>query len=125
MRNASSVIALAFVGFAVVLAGFIGSRLNEQAVALLAGTVLGVALALPIGIAIGWYVKSSRTSHQASSQAMMIVPQPTASAAAQYMKAANPWSSAYPIGQGAPLLAPRQFTIVGEEPVNYESDTVW
>ena len=127
MRNASSIVALAFVGFAVVLAGFIGSRLNEQAVALLAGTVLGVVLALPIGITIGWYIKSSRRSDQSTSQQMLIIPQPHSaqSAASQYMKTGHSWGNAYSVGQGTPMLAPRQFTIVGEEPVGHESDSVW
>ena len=55
MKQASAIVTLSFVGFAIALAAFIGSRLSEQAVALLAGTICGMMLALPIGAAIGWF----------------------------------------------------------------------
>ena len=130
MKNAGMIIALAFVGFVIVLAVVIGNRLDEQAVALLAGTACGVGLATPLGVAIGWYVQSRRSVERAApSQPMMIVtpPQPQQPMVAGYMNApVNPaWSGAYPIGQGTPMIAPRQFTIVGEEPLSHESDSIW
>jgi hypothetical protein len=123
MKQASAIVTLSFVGFAIALAAFIGSRLSEQAIALLAGTICGMVLALPIGAAIGWFAKSHRPSERADSPPMMIVT-PTQPYAA--VSTNQTWRGAYPIGPTVPQLAPRKYnTIGGEEFINHESDAVW
>ena len=128
MKNATSILMLSFVGFAVVLAGFIGSRLNEQAVALLAGTICGIGIALPLGMVIGWYVGKRRAAEHAtlSAQPTVIMTQPQVQPARGYAGASpnGAWNSLY-ASQPVPLLAPRQFTIVGEETFNHDSESVW
>jgi hypothetical protein len=77
MKNATTIIALALAGFFIVLAVMIGSRLNEQAVSMLAGTACGVGVAIPLGVAIGMYVAGQRRHGRDSVQPpqIVIVPQ--------------------------------------------------
>jgi hypothetical protein len=123
MKHASLVITLSLVGFAITLAVFIASRLSDQAVALLAGTIFGMVLALPIGGAIGWFARSHRASDRSESSPMMIVtpPQPYLNTSTMPV-----WRGTYPGGSNVPQLAPRHYnTIGGEELLNHEPDAVW
>jgi hypothetical protein len=134
MKQATFITGLSCVGFAVGLAAFIGSRLSEQEIALMAGALFGLIVALPIGALIGWAAKGSRSIERSSvpSQPMVIMTQPQLPAAAQYGAAAqymaasvNPaWHTAYPIAASAPLQ-PRKYTIGGEEIISHESAAVW
>jgi hypothetical protein len=87
MKQATFITGLSCVGFAVGLAAFIGSRLSEQAIALMAGAVFGMLVALPIGALIGWAVKGSRSIERNSppSQPMVIMAQPQLPAASPYL----------------------------------------
>ncbi len=125
MKQATAIIALSLIGFAIALAAFIGSRLSEQAIALLAGTFCGVGAALPIGVVIGWYIKSHRASDHASApaQPMVILAPPQPPQTASMLNQA--WHTVYPASLNAPQAAPRKYTIGGEEIVNHESDAVW
>jgi len=129
MNKAAIIVGLGFIGFFVVLAGFIGSRLNEQTVTMLAGLTCGVGVATPIGAAIGWYLRGRRSNDRVTAptlQPMMIMTQPqlppqsNPGYAAQSIN--NNWGGAYPLGQNT---TPRQFTIVGEEPTDHESNSIW
>jgi len=128
MNKAAMIIGIAFIGFFVVLAGFIGSRLNEQTVTMLAGLTCGVGVAMPIGAAVGWYFQGRRSNDRVTAQPMMIVTQPQPPSTPQInpgyaTQSISPaWGGAYPIGQNT---TPRQFTIVGEEPTHHESDSIW
>ena len=75
MKQATLIIGLACVGFAVGLAAFIGSRLSEQAVAMMAGAVFGILIALPIGTLVGWFMRAQRQTADRStnSQPMVIM----------------------------------------------------
>jgi hypothetical protein len=124
MKQATLIAALSCVGFSVGLAAFIGSRLSEQAVALLAGALFGLIVALPIGGLVGWAIKSSRSIERApSAQPMVIMTQPQLPAPSPYMNQA--WHGAYPIAANAPQLQPRKYTIGGEEVISHESSAVW
>lgn len=135
MKQATFITGLSCVAFAVGLAAFIGSRLSEQAIALMAGAIFGMLVALPIGALIGWAVKGSRSIERntAPSQPMVIMTQPQLPAASPYMSTAGHpgWQSAYPVaGQmlpaaSAPPVQPRKYTIGGEEIINHESVAVW
>ena len=67
MKQAALIAGLSCVGFSVGLAAFIGSRLSEQAIALMAGALFGMIVALPIGGLVGWAVKGSRSIERAPS----------------------------------------------------------
>jgi hypothetical protein len=128
MKHATLIAALSCVSFSVGLAAFIGSRLSEQAIALMAGALFGLIVALPIGGLIGWAIKGSRSSERApSAQPMVIMTQPQLPAAAPYLTApVNPaWHGAYPVAANAPQLQPRKYTIGGEEGISHESLAVW
>ena len=86
MKQATLITGLSCIGFAVALAAFIGSRLSEQAIALMAGALFGMIVALPIGALIGWAVKSSRSIERTSapSQPMVIMTQPQLPAPSPY-----------------------------------------
>jgi hypothetical protein len=135
MKQATFITGLSCVGFAVGLAAFIGSRLSEQAIALMAGALFGLIVALPIGILIGWAVKGSRSIERSSApaQPMVILTQPQLPAASPYITTAghSGWQQSYPVaGQmlpaaSAPQLQPRKYTIGGEEIIHHESVAVW
>ena len=129
MKQATLITGLSCIGFAVALAAFIGSRLSEQAIALMAGALFGMIVALPIGALIGWAVRSSRSSERSSapSQPMVIMTQPQLPAPSQYgATSASPmWHAAYPMAASAAPIQPRKYTIGGEEIINHESLAVW
>ena len=108
MKQASLILALAGLGFAVVLAAFIGSRLNEQTVALLAGTTCGVGLATPLGVAIGWYVRGRRAYDlvpPSPPPPIVIMPQPPPPSAPNFPLLPTSFAAAPPR---------RSFTIIGD-----------
>ena len=129
MKQATFITGLSCVGFAVGLAAFIGSRLSEQAIALMAGAVFGMLVALPIGALIGWAVKGSRSIERSSgpAQPMVIMTQPQLPANMQYLppSANSAWPNSYPVAASVPQVQPRKYTIGGEEIINHESVAVW
>ena len=128
MKQATAIIALSCTGFAVALAAFIGSRLSEQAIALLAGALFGMIVALPIGGLVGWAVKGSRSiERMPTAPPMVIMTQPQLPASPYMTPPVNPaWhGGAYPVAASAPQLQPRKYTIGGEEGLSHESSTVW
>jgi len=129
MKQATFITGLSCVGFAVGLAAFIGSRLSEQAIALMAGAIFGMLVALPIGALIGWAVKGSRSIERSTtpSQPMVIMTQPQLPAASPYISAAGHpgWQQSYPVAASTPQVQPRKYTIGGEEIINHESAAVW
>ena len=62
-------VALGLVSFIVVAGGIIGSRLSEQTLSFMAGVIFGGVTALPIGVMIGWVLKSPRQADRAYSTA--------------------------------------------------------
>jgi hypothetical protein len=127
MKQAALITGLSCIGFAVGLAAFIGSRLSDQAIALMAGALFGMIVALPIGALIGWAVKSSRSSERTSapSQPMVIMTQPQLPAASPYAASAHPAWQGYPVAATQSVPQPRKYTIGGEEIINHVSLAVW
>ena len=122
MKN-SSYIAIGSIAVAVVAAAVIGNRLSVQTLALMTGSLLGGVVGLPLGILIGWIARPVRSSERMEShQPPTVVVTPQTYPATP---TSNTWQSSYPIATSAPLSAPRQFTIGGEEMVSHESDAVW
>jgi hypothetical protein len=116
-------VALGLVSFIVVAGGIIGSRLSEQTLAFMAGVIFGGVTALPIGVMLGLFLKSSRTTERAYPQ-----PQPpiilTAPQVYPGISSANSYA-AQQVVSTAPG-ARREFTTIGEEERAYhESESVW
>ena len=116
-------VALGLVSFIVVAGGIIGSRLSEQTLAFMAGVIFGGVTALPIGVMIGWVLKSPRQTDRAYNQPQPPIiltapqPYPTVQGAGSY--------AAQQVVSSAPS-ARREFTTIGEEERAYhESESVW
>ena len=116
-------VALGLVSCIVVAGGIIGSRLSEQTLSFMAGVIFGGVTALPIGVMIGWVLKSPRQTDRAYNP-----PQPPIILTAPQAYPAMPTTSSYAAQQvvsGAPG-ARREFTTIGEEERAYhESESVW
>jgi hypothetical protein len=128
MKQATLFTGLSCIGFSVGLAAFIGSRLSDQAIALMAGALFGMIVALPIGALIGWAIKGSRSVERtaAPSQPMVIMAQPQLPAGSSYGSATgHMWNGAYSMAASVPPIQPRKYTIGGEEIINHESLAVW
>lgn len=122
MKN-SSFVAIGGIAVAVVAAAVIGSRLSEQTLALMTGALLGGVVALPLGMLIGWVARPARSVDRTETHhppTVVVTPQTYAGTPSGSM-----WQTPYPNASNAPLNAPRQFTIGGEEIVSHESDAVW
>jgi len=117
-------VALGIVSFVVVAGGVVGSRLSEQTLAFMAGVFFGGVAALPIGVVIGWIMKSPRTADRsyAPPQPPIILTPPQMYPS---MPNANPYAAAQQVVSTAPG-ARREFTTIGEEELAYhESESVW
>ena len=81
MKQTWLIIVLSAVGFAVALVVFIASRLSAEEVALLAGVVCGIGVAVPVGVVVGGVVAGRRRRDQPATSLPVIYvtqpPQPT------------------------------------------------
>jgi hypothetical protein len=113
MKHASLVVSLAIIGFAITFAVLLGSRLDDQEVALLAGIACGVGVAVPLGIALGMYVVAPRHHERDTPAAPSIIylPQPPASS--------QPGSAPY-LPPVRVTSAPRSFNIIGNSGLDDE-----
>ncbi len=102
MKNASTIIFLALVGFAITLAVIIGSRLNDQQVALLAGAACGVGVAIPLGIVIGAFAATQRQRGREAPPPIIYVTSPSA-----------PTSNA-PLLPARSMPPSRSFNVIGD-----------
>lgn len=126
MKHGALISVLMCTAFAMGLAAFIGSRLSEQAVALMAGTLLGLCVALPVGIVIGWAIKSQRQPDRANAPQPTVMMPTTMTAPYPAASITSAVGSSYPIGVWPPpQLPPRKYTIGGEEIVQHEPGTFW
>jgi hypothetical protein len=80
MKNASTIVFLALVGFVITLAVIIGSRLSDQQVALLAGLACGAGVAIPLGIVIGAFDAAQRQHGREAPPPIIYVTPPATSA---------------------------------------------
>ena len=81
MKQAALIVLLSMVGFAVALVVIIADRLSAEEVALLAGVVCGVGVAVPLGVMAGAAVAGRRRRDQPAASLPVIYvsqpPQPT------------------------------------------------
>jgi hypothetical protein len=90
--NASAAVAIVF--FSVVLAGFIGARVDQITIALLGGTFIGLVVAVPATALVVWIVLRQRDpwstgSQQRATQSWTSLEQPPASLSRQTMTTIN------------------------------------
>lgn len=125
MKHGSPYIVLVCTATAIGLAAFIGSRLSEQAVALMAGALLGLLLALPVGVIIGWALRSQRADRAATMPQSAVMLATQTPPIYQTMPSPITANMTYAAGGWLPQLPPRKYTIGGEEIVHHEPGTVW
>ena len=119
MKNSGAVIAIACIAFAVSLALIVGTRLSEQAMTMLTGAACGAGLSAPFAILAGMHIGLQRTARDrqlAQPQQPIVVmtpPQPH-----------QPAAPMLPTWSGWQPVAPRQYTILGEETVIDGNDPI-
>ncbi len=72
MKQVTLIVMLAMVGFAAALVAFIASRLTAEEVALLAGVMCGIGVAVPLGVAAGAAI-AARRRHDRISLALPVI----------------------------------------------------
>lgn len=81
MKQIALIVLLSSVGFAAALIGFIANRLSAEEVAVLAGVVCGVGVAVPVGVMVGAALakRQRRDRSTATLPALYVtqLPQPT------------------------------------------------
>lgn len=76
MKQIALIVTLSVVGFAAAFAALIASRLTTEEVALLAGVVCGVGVAVPVGVLGGAVVAGRRRDRSAAVLPVIYVTQP-------------------------------------------------
>jgi hypothetical protein len=101
----SGTIVVGLLLLAIAVAAIAGSRLSDQAVAIVAGVACGVGLAVPLGVTIGVLIGTSRNRQASIEPApprIIVVP-------------SAPPSPSHAVLPAATTPAPRSFTIIGED----------
>lgn len=116
MIHSRAALSIGFIGFAVMFAATLGSRLPEQTVSLLIGAACGTALTAPFAIVAGMYFASQRSARQRESTTSTAPQPPIVVVTPPQPQTAMPaYNSAYPAAPG--MTPQRQYTIVGEETI--------
>jgi len=114
--NAKKLVAVSAVAFSVALAVVVGNRMSAEAMAVVIGVVCGVAASIPTSALMLAMARRSRPAYDEGRAAdsrppvVVVAPGPVASSPAP---AAAPW----PAYAAPPLKAPREYHIVGDEPL--------
>ncbi|MBI3734809.1 MAG: hypothetical protein HY259_15325 [Chloroflexi bacterium] len=126
-------IVLGVLGFSITLAVLIGQRLSDQAMAVVVGSVIGVAASMPMSAVVLWLtLRQSQLAQQNTvaarsdltpreEQPRVIVVQPPVAPPALYPNSMNSYHampSPASLAYGRP---PREFKVVGEEDLIHES----
>jgi hypothetical protein len=110
MKQASLIVMLSVVGFAMALVIFIAGRLSAEEVALLAGVVCGAGLAVPLGVMAGAAIAARRRRDQpAASLPVIYVNQPPQPMIVGSPSVRSRW---LPPRSAAPAVRP--LTIIGQ-----------
>lgn len=116
MKQIALIIMLSVVGFTVALGVLIASRLSAETVALLAGVVCGVGVAVPVGVMAGTMLaERRRRDHPAASLPVIYVTQPPEPT----MVGSRPIGARLPQPQAA-LPAARALNIIGQNAFDAE-----
>ena len=117
MKHSGALTIVGLIVFAIALAISIGSRLSDQTMTMLIGAVCGAGLTAPLAILGGMYIGAQRASRDRQTtqpQAPIVVMTPPPPQPAGLMLPS--WST-YPPAAPSMAIAPRQYTILGEETV--------
>ncbi len=106
MNKILLILALAFIAFAIVLAGSIGSRLDQPTATLLIGVTCGVGLALPIGLGAGLYIADKRRPPSPAQPIVIMQPPVPQSTPANNLPLLQ--------SEFTTVSAPRSFNIIGD-----------
>lgn len=99
MRRLGIVAGFALLGFAITLFGYIAARLGEEEIALLAGTLCGAGVAIPLGIIVGAALMGRRSRSAGPPPGVIVMaPPPTMPPGVM----AQPVSPPPPIGTATP-----------------------
>jgi hypothetical protein len=112
------------VAFGVALAVVIGLRLNQAALAVVVGVICGVAAGIPTSLLIVWLLRWRDTQEEKRREkgTRQGVPQPPVVVIAPSAVPQLPAQATWPGDYVAPLPAQRQFSVIGEEGTEDESD---
>ena len=106
MKQATLIIGLSVVGFAVAFGALIASRLSQEQVALLVGVTCGVGLGGAAGVAIGWAAATRRRAPEAPSPHIIYMTAPT-------VPSTQPATRWLPQGEPTATITPRTFNVIG------------
>jgi len=117
VSRAAAIIGLGVVAFAVTLAVYVGSHLSNEAMSVLTGAACGVGAVLPAAIIAGLALARRREREDVT---RMSPPQPmyppVIVVAPPTMNAQQSPNSPY--APAPPMALPRQFTVIGEDPLD-------
>jgi hypothetical protein len=116
VSRAAAIIGLGVVAFAVTLAVYVGSHLSNEAMSVLTGAACGVGAVLPTAIIAGLALARRREREDVP---RMSPPQPMYPPVIVVAPPTNtPQSPHSPYAPALPMALPRQFTIIGEDPLD-------
>jgi hypothetical protein len=122
MKRTVAIIGLGVVVFAVTLGVYIGTHLSNEAMSVLTGAVCGVGATLPAAIIAGLVLLRRREREdmtvRASPPPQSVYP-PVIVVAPPAMNALQSPNSAYM--PAPPVAPPRQFTVIGDDPLDSSS----
>ena len=115
MNRALVILGLGVVAFAITLAVYVGSHLSNEAMSMLTGAACGVGAVLPAAIVAGLALLRrreredvARTPPQSVYPPVIVVTPP----------AMNATPSNSPYASPPPMTLPRQFTVIGDDPLD-------
>lgn len=108
------VVALSVVAFSVALAVVVGNRMSAEAMAVVVGVVCGVVASIPMSALMLAMARRSRPAYEESRAAEQ---RPPVVVVAPGSMPASPAQAAWPTYAPPAVRPPREFHIVGDEPL--------
>jgi hypothetical protein len=118
-------LALGAVAFGVVLAAVIGVRLDQAALAVIAGVACGVAASIPTGLLVVFLLRRRDAADEkraARGYGREMAPAAPVVVVAAPAAPQSPQPASWPGGFASPAPARRKFAVIGEEGTDDELD---
>ena len=116
MNRALVILGLGVVAFAITLAVYVGSHLSNEAMSVLTGAACGVGAVLPAAIVAGLALLRRREREDATRTPPQQPMYPPVIVVAPPAMNATPSNSPY--ASPPPMALPRQFTVIGDDPLD-------
>ena len=116
MSRALAIVGLGVVAFAITLAVYIGSHLSNEAMSVLTGAACGVGAVLPAAVIAGLALLRRREREDATRISPQQPIYPPVIVVAPPTMNATPSNSPY--APTPPMALPRQFTVIGDDPLD-------